>query len=140
MRETTVKHRIRASLVLAACLASLCGPAAAGGLVVITNPAVTLGPDDVRDVFLGEKQIADGIKLTPIDNASAQAAFLSQVIKLDAVKYAAAWAKKSFREGLNPPAVKATDAEVLEFVRRVPGAVGYVTSAPPGEVNVVKMH
>jgi hypothetical protein len=133
-----MNHRIGVCLALAVCL-SFCGAAAASGVVVITNPAVTLSPDDVRDVFLGEKQIADGIKLVPIDNASAQAAFLSQVVKLDPVKYAAAWTKKSFRDGVNPPAVKATDAEVVDFVKHVPGAVGYVTGAPPGGVNVVKL-
>ena len=134
-----MNHRTRASLALAVCLACLCGASAADGVVVITHPAVTLSPDDVRDVFLGEKQIADGIKLVPIDNASAQAAFLSQVVKLDPVKYAAAWTKKSFRDGVNPPAVKATDAEVVDFVKHVLGAVGYVTGAPPGGVNVVKL-
>lgn len=135
-----MNHRMRASLVLAVLLAALCGPAAADGLVVVTNPAVTLSPDDVRDVFLGEKQIAGSTALIPVDNASAQAGFLSQVIKLDATKYAATWTKKSFRDGVNPPAVKATDADVLEFVKRTPGGVGYVTAPPPGGVNVVKVH
>jgi ABC-type phosphate transport system substrate-binding protein len=134
-----VIHRIRAFLALAVCLVFVCGPAAADGLVVITNPAVSLSPDDVRDVFLGEEQIAGGIKLVPVDNASAQVACLSQVIRLNATKYAATWMKKSFRDGVNPPAVKATDAEVVEFVKRVPGAVGYVTTLPGGGVNIVKM-
>ena len=131
--------RIRASFLLIAGLAFLGGPAAAGGIVVITNPAVTLSPDDVRDVFLGEKQLVGGIKLVPVDNTSAQAGFLSKVVRLDAAKYTTAWTKKSFRDGLNPPAVKATDAEVLEFVKRVPGAVGYVTTAPSDGVNVVRL-
>jgi len=118
----------------------LCGPTAADGLLLITNPAVVLSVDDVRDVFLGEKQIAGDIKLVPVDNAAAQAAFLSQVIKLDQTRYTSAWIKKSFRDGLNPPALKATDAEVTEFVKRVPGAVGYVTSPPAGGVNVLSLH
>jgi ABC-type phosphate transport system substrate-binding protein len=112
----------------------------ADGLAVITNPAVSLSPDDVRDVFLGEKQIAGGITLVPIDNASAQAAFLSQVIKLDPIKYAATWTKKAFRDGLNPPAVKGSDAEVIEFVKRTPGGVGYIMASAPGGVSVVKLH
>ena len=125
--------------IAAACLALLCASASAAGLVVITNPAVRLSDDDVRDVYLGEKQVAGSVKLVPVDNASAQAAFLAQVIKLDAGKYATAWTKKSFRDGLNPPAVKSSDAEVTDFVKRTPGAVGYVAAAPAGGgVNIVK--
>ena len=124
------------ALVFSLCVLS--ASAAADGVVVITHPAVTLSADDVRDVFLGEKQIAGGVKLVPVDNAATQAAFLAQVIKLDAAKYATSWTKKSFRDGLNPPAVKATDAEVTDFVKRTPGAVGYVNAAPGAGVNVVK--
>ena len=134
-----MKRSIRACFALIVCLVFLGGPATAGDVVVITHPAVTLSPDEVRDVFLGEKQLAGDIKLVPVDNSSAQAGFLSQVVRLDAARYTTAWTKKSFRDGLNPPAVKATDAEVLEFVKRVPGAVGYVTVAAPAGVNVVKL-
>jgi hypothetical protein len=125
-------------LALVFSLGVISASAAADGPVVITHSAVTLSADDVRDVFLGEKQIAGRVKLVPVDNAAAQAAFLVQVMKLDAAKYATTWTKKSFRDGLNPPAVKATDAEVTDFVKRTPGAVGYVSAAPAGGVNIVK--
>jgi len=126
-------------LVLALGCALLAGAVEAEGPVIITHPGVTLSADDVRDVFLGEKQIASGVKLVPVDNAAEQPAFLAQVIKLDATKYATAWTKKSFRDGLNPPAVKSSDAEVADFVKRTPGAVGYVAAAPAGGgVNIVK--
>jgi len=123
---------------MAIALAVFCGAAAADGPVIITNPALTLSVDDVRDVYLGEKQMAGNVKVMPVENASAQAGFLSQVIKLDAAKYATAWTKKSFRDGLTPPPVKTTDAEVIDFVKRTPGGVGYVGSAPGAGVNVVK--
>ncbi len=135
----SLKQLLRACLALAMGAASVCNPAAADSLVVITNPAIRLDADDVRDVFLGEKQIAGGVKLVPIDNSSAQPAFLAKVIKLDETKYTAAWIKKSFRDGLTPPAVKANDAEVSEFVRRVPGAVGYVSTVRTDGVVVVRL-
>ena len=72
-------------------------------------------------------------------NAAMQSTFLAQVIKLDAAKYATAWTKKSFRDGLNPPAVKSGDVEVADFVKRTPGAVGHVGSAlDSAGVNIVK--
>jgi len=123
---------------MAIALAVLCGTAAAEGPVLITNPALTLSADDVHDLYLGEKQMAGTVRLMPVENASAQAGFLAQVMKLDAAKYATTWTKKSFRDGLTPPPVKATDAEVIDFVKRTPGGVGYVSSAPAGGVNVVK--
>jgi hypothetical protein len=46
------------------------------------------------------------------------------------------WTKKSFREGINPPPVKSGDTEVADFVKKTPGAVGYVSSQPSG-VNVI---
>jgi len=35
--------------------------------------------------------------------------------------------------------VKATDAKVIEFVKRTPGGVGYVAAAPGSGVNVVSL-
>ena len=134
-----MKRLLRACLALAMGATCLDGPAAADGVVIITNPAVRLSADDVRDVFLGEKQIAGDVKLVPVDNASAQPTFLARVVKLNETKYTAAWVKKSFRDGLAPPAMKATDAEVSDFVRRVPGGVGYVSGPPGGGVNVVRL-
>lgn len=109
----------------------------AGDVVVISNPGVNLSANEVRDVFLGEKQFAGSVKLTPVDNAALQESFLSKMIQMNSVKYAGIWTKKAFRDGLTAPAMKSGDAEVIEFVKRTPGAVGYVGSSPSG-VNVVK--
>ena len=114
---------------------ALCGtlflvPAIAGDVYVISNASLNLSGDEIRDVFLGDKQIADGVKLVPIDNTSAQSDFLGKVIKVDAGKYSTIWAKKGFRDGLNPPPVKSSDAEVIAAVKATPGAVGYVTAKP----------
>jgi len=139
MTRGDLNHCFRTRLAVAACWLCLCAPAVADGLLIITHPAVTISRDDVRDVFLGEKPIADGIKLVPVDNSSAQSVFLAQVMKLEASKYAASWTKKAFREGLNPPPVKANDVEVIEYVKHMPGAVGYVTGTPGPGVNVIKI-
>jgi ABC-type phosphate transport system substrate-binding protein len=109
----------------------------AAGVVVIANPNVSVSADDVRDIFLGEKQFAGDVKLVVIDNAAMQNTFLSQIMQMDANKYNGIWTKKSFRDGLTPPAVKSGDAEVSEFIKRTPGSIGYVSSAPAG-VKVIK--
>jgi ABC-type phosphate transport system substrate-binding protein len=66
-----------------------------------------------------------------------QNTFLSQIMQMDVNKYNGIWTKKSFRDGLTPPAVKSGDAEVSEFIKRTPGSIGYVSSAPAG-VKVIK--
>jgi ABC-type phosphate transport system substrate-binding protein len=102
----------------------------AGDVIVIAHSSVNASADELRDIFIGEKQSAGGTKLVPVDNGAVQADFLAKVVKVDANKYAAIWAKKGFREGINPPAVKGSDTEVIAFVKSTPGAIGYVTHAP----------
>jgi hypothetical protein len=109
----------------------------AGDVYVISNKGVSLAAGDVRDVFGGDKQLAGSVKLVPVDNAAVQKDFLDKVMKVDAAKYNSVWVKKGFREGLSPPAVKGSDAEVISFVKATPGAVGYV-AAPADGVSVVQ--
>ena len=111
--------------------------AIAGDIVVISNSGIAVSADEIRDIFLGEKQFAGSTKLDVIDNAAIQSDFLSKVMHMDTAKYNGIWTKKSFRDGLTPPAVKTGDAEVIEYIKRTPGAIGYVSSTPSG-VKVVK--
>ena len=130
------------SHIFKACLAAILlllasQGANAGDIVVISNSETAVSADEIRDIFLGEKQFAGSIKLVVIDNAALQGGFLSKVMHMDAAKYNGIWTKKSFRDGLTPPAVKTGDAEVIEYIKRTPGAIGYVSSTPSG-VKVVK--
>jgi hypothetical protein len=99
---------------------------------VIAHLSVTLNAGEVRDVYLGEKQFAGGLKLIPVDNSSLQLEFLSKVLQSDERKYTARWTRKSFREGLAAPSIKGSDAEVAAFVRATPGALGYVRRSGGG--------
>jgi ABC-type phosphate transport system substrate-binding protein len=131
------------SLIFRACSAAILfllasqGANAAGDIVVISNSGIVVSADEIRDIFLGEKQFAGGTKLVVIDNAALQAGFLSKVMHMDAAKYNSIWTKKSFRDGLTPPAVKSGDAEVIEYIKRTPGAIGYVSTTPAG-VKVIR--
>jgi hypothetical protein len=122
---------MRRGIVLVALLAfGWAGPAACGE--VIAHADLTVRPEDVRDIFLGEKQLEHGVRLLPIDNGAAQEEFLAKVLQTDAPKYYARWTRKSFREGITAPASKGTDAEVIAFVKSTPGAIGYVSRHYPG--------
>jgi ABC-type phosphate transport system substrate-binding protein len=132
----SLKHSLKLTSAVLALGATLAAVPAHADLFVISNTATAIAGGDVKDVFTGEKQFAGSTKLIPVDNAPAQDSFLSHALKMDAARYNTIWTKKSFREALNPPSVKAGDAEVMDFVRKTPGAVGYVSSQPSG-VNVV---
>ena len=133
----TIKKIIVAAITASAALLAL--PAATADVYVIANSALALNDDEIREVFVGDKQIAGGTKVVPMDNASLQKDFLDKVLKIDAPKYSNIWTKKGFREGLNPPAVKSGDAEVISAVKSTPGAVGYVSSVPAG-VKLIKKY
>lgn len=129
MRNTTMALGLMAGLVLAPLAAQADG-------YVIAHTSVNVGPSDVREIFVGNMQFAGSVKLVPVDNGAVQGDFLSKVVKADPERYATIWTKKSFRDGLNAPPVKSGDAEVIDFVKRTPGAIGYV-SANPGNANVI---
>lgn len=112
---------------------------ASADVYVIANKATPITAEEIKDVFLGEKQFSGSIKLVPVNNADVQEEFIVKVLKMDINKYNNFWTKKSFREGINPPAGRSGDAEVTEFIRRTPGAIGYVKSAPK-EVSVIRKY
>jgi hypothetical protein len=109
----------------------------AGDVFVIANGVTAMTPEEVKEVFLGEVQFAASLKLQPVDNAAVQADFQSRVLRMAPAKYTASWTKKAFRDGLNAPPVKGSDAEVIGFVKATPGAIGYVSSAPGPGVAVL---
>jgi len=132
----TLKHMLAA--FTAASLVALAPSARAGDLYVIANSGTQVSQADVREIFLGEKTLAGAVKLVPVDNAQAQEEFLGRVMKMEATKYTASWTKKTFRDGVSPPPIKGSDAEVVQFVKATPGGVGYVTTSPGGVTVVGK--
>ena len=122
-----------------ALLAAACVKSWAGDVYVVAHASVNLTPDEVREVFLGDKQFAGSVKLAPVENASLQGDFQAKVLKVDAARYASIWSKKGFREGLTPPPARATDADVLSAIKANPGTLGYV-SKPTPEVKVIQKY
>jgi hypothetical protein len=123
---------IRATLLV---LLSLRAAAAVAlDLYVVTSDRL-LSPADIREVYLGEKEFSGGMRVVPVDNLALQDTFLARVLSMNEQHYTALWVRKSFRDGLVPPQVKANDAEVIIFIRQTRGAIGYV-SAPPRDKDI----
>ena len=58
-----MKGAVATALVIA-----LLSQGSAGAGEVIGHSTVSLSGDEIRDVFLGEKQFAGNLKLVPVDN------------------------------------------------------------------------
>jgi ABC-type phosphate transport system substrate-binding protein len=115
----------------------ICQGANAGDIVVISNSEITISTDEVEDIYTGEKQFAGSTRLIPVDNAALQESFLAKLMQTDTNKYNRIWTKKLFRDGLAQPAMKSGDAEVIAYVKRTLGAIGYVSSTPSG-VKIIR--
>jgi ABC-type phosphate transport system substrate-binding protein len=114
-----------------------CQGANAGEIVVISNLEINVSPDEIEDIYTGEKQFSGSTRLVPIDNAVLQESFLARLLQTDIVAYDRLWTQKLFRDGLIKPEIKASDAAVIAYVKQTPGAIGYVSTSPPG-VKVIQ--
>jgi ABC-type phosphate transport system substrate-binding protein len=123
---------VAAALVLAV---GLLPGAADTGFRVIANPGVpvaALPAAQVSAMFLKKTtKWSDGTLVVPVDQvmgASAREDFSRAVHHKAASAIHAYWQKQIFAGIDLPPLAKESDAEVLDFVRATPGAIGYVRS------------
>jgi ABC-type phosphate transport system substrate-binding protein len=132
------------SLALAFALALW--PAAAGlavaadTFVVIVHPSVSgasIKRADLGAVFLkkASRWGSGGGLAVPVDQSgtsSVRSAFSEGVLGQPVAQVVQYWQKQMFSAArLSPPPVKATDAEVIAFVAKNAGAVGYVAAGTP---------
>jgi hypothetical protein len=131
-------NKARCMIIAAAAVISAWPSLALADIYVIINSTLTVAADDIKRIYTGDKEFVGATKIKPLDNHAAAGEFLSKVLLLNAGRYESLWTMKRYRDGLMPPAVKATDDEVIAYVQSTPGAIGYVVSAPPSGVVVLK--
>jgi ABC-type phosphate transport system substrate-binding protein len=130
-------RRLRAAVAAALVLGAAASSPAADGFVVIAHPSVTganIRRSDLAAVFLKKAtRWGSGGTAVPVDQSGTSAvrkAFSDSVLGMPvgtAVQY---WQKQLFEANpIRPPAVKGSDAEVIAFVGKTEGAVGYVSKA-----------
>lgn len=112
-------------------------------IVNAENPVGILTPDDVSRLFLRKTATwYDGKAVLPVDqnqHAPARAAFVREIHQKNEQALDAFWRQQVFTGKAVPPLVLGSDAEVIDFVRRNPTAVGYVSAGAElgPEVKVV---
>ncbi|BDG03212.1 substrate-binding domain-containing protein [Anaeromyxobacter oryzae] len=125
--------------VLLIALLSWAAPALADdGFVVIVHPASAvqaLSRRELSELFLKKTaRWSDGSEVQPVEPPERSAARqrFSEIVhrrSLAAVK--AHWSRVIFAGRDVPPVEKPSDAEVVAFVQRTPGAIGYVAAGVP---------
>ena len=106
-----------------------------------SNPAASVTRTQLADVYL-KKQTAwpDGSDIEPVEppeSSRTRTYFLSDVMNgRSSLALKAFWQKKA-SSGRTPPIEKASEVDVVTFVRTTPGAIGYV--APTTAVAGVKV-
>ena len=110
-------------------------PAAPAGVTykVVVNSAngvSSMSKDDVAKLFLKKvTTFPGGQAAVPVDLAKDSAvrkAFSTAVLGKEVNAVDSYWQQALFSGRATPPAEKASDADVLAFVRSNPGAIGYV--------------
>ena len=115
---------------------------AAGGVVVIGDARLTrLDAPTLEKVYTGKVIEVDGIPVTAINANSGSAIrnrFLQVYLHQDEDKYTAYWTVRRYIGKGASPRELSSSAEVINFVKSTPGAIGYIDEAdvPPG-VNVL---
>lgn len=145
-------QRARRSAIAVATLvvALAAGPAASaaqspGRYKVIVHPASQLSSvtkKELTAVYMKKTtKWSDGTPAMPVDlveSAEVRDRFSREVLGKPTTVVRAYWNQMIFSGRNVPPSEKVTDAAVLEYVRRTPGAVGYVSAgAPTPGVKVV---
>ena len=134
-------------IVLLVCLlaASPFRPASASDLLVIANPASgDVGPLSANAVaamyLLRVTTWPNGTHLIPVNRELGSAIrtdFTTLILKQDMETLAVYWNEMHFR-GKMPPLIQPSEAAMLAFVQKVPGAIGYIDAATvPLGVKVV---
>jgi ABC-type phosphate transport system substrate-binding protein len=129
-----MKRPIILAVLLASALSAAAHPADAPSFVVIVNTAnaATLTRDELANIFMKRITrwddhavpilVVDALPDSPVREAFSRAVLHRGVGAMEAY-----WQQQIFSGRDVPPVQKETDAEVVAFVRRNPGALGYVS-------------
>jgi ABC-type phosphate transport system substrate-binding protein len=118
-----------------ALLLALTTPLFAAGFRLVANPSVkesTLTKSTASTIFLKKSvKWEDGsaiIVLDQWDRSPVRAAFSTAVHGRSAAAVKSYWNQQVFSGRDVPPVEKTSDDEVIAFVRKTPGAIGYVSA------------
>lgn len=109
-------------------------PAAADDLIVIGNrsvPASELSAKDIQSIYLGKKKVWDNglkIEMAVLGDGPLTDRFLKTYVKKSSSRFETYWKKQVFTGGGKPPVSFEREKDLVEYVSKTKGAIGYVAS------------
>jgi ABC-type phosphate transport system substrate-binding protein len=108
-------------------------------MLIIANqtvPETSVTTKDLQEIFLGKQvQWKDTTVIHPVTvkDQKLHSAFLKQYVNKSIAKWNAHWKRMVFTGNGTPPKQFATQQELLEYVAKTAGAIGYIDSETPVE-------
>jgi ABC-type phosphate transport system substrate-binding protein len=142
-----MKHAIAAVVIASILALPVVGQAQDAELKIVGNAGTTpesISKKDLSRIFLKKKtKWADGRSAEPVEQKRApelRQRFSEEFLGMSLDMVESHWQAQVFSGRGTPPRTLAGDAEVVDFVRRNPGAVGYVSGqAATSGVNVIRV-
>lgn len=125
-------------LLSLALLAGISGQVGAevGSIAIIAHPdtqLLSISRVELSKIYLKRLRYwGNGIRALPVDQAPespARLAFSEQVLRRSVVNTEVYWKRMIFSGRAVPPPEVDSDDKVIEYVRKTPGAVGYVAAS-----------
>lgn len=122
-------------------------PSMAGEVVLIANadlPVSSMTRGEVKQIFLGKKTTLENwsgkIVFAVQQKTDAARLFLNEYLGKNTYQYNIYWKKRVFAGKGNAPLTFSSDQEVLAFVSKTTGAIGYVSAGTAvGNVKIVQV-
>lgn len=141
----------RLSFLKALSALALAAPLLTGGLpalaadravVIVGHAAVRkLDLPTLRRIYTGKTVEVDGVRVAPVNAAPGtglRQRFLADYLETSEDEYVAYWTVRRYVGKGTPPTELRSVAEVVDFVSRTPGAIGYLEEADvPRGMNVL---
>lgn len=119
----------------------------AGEMYVITNKAVpdsSLSQAELKNIFLGKKvRWADNQRIDCVaqKDTPCHESFLQNYVQKNPFQFNNYWKKQIFTGKGQPPRTFATEQELIDYVSRTSGAIGYSCTRPDaGRVNILSVN
>jgi ABC-type phosphate transport system substrate-binding protein len=113
-------------------------------LAIIANkayPATRITMDTLTDIYLGEKTTETSVRILPVDqeDPSIKKKFVEKILRTTIGRYDADWFKKAYTDGIVPPVMRELSKDVILFVEREVGAIGYVWGTEAQGISGIKV-
>ena len=111
-------------------------------IVNAANPASVLMASELSRIYLGTANVwPDRTLVLAIDqkNGSLRETFLHDIVGKDSTTLSRYWEQAIFSGKGVPPRTLSSDGEIVDFVRKNPGAIAYVDASTPLDPSIKTM-